>query len=303
VSASDDELLQRPIFIVGAPRSGTAVLAEVLRADPDLAYVREPRLVWRYGNDARSDLLEADDARPEVVAHIRASFAREVRDQGKRRLLEKTPSNSLRLPFVDRIFPDATFVHIVRDGADTVAAIRRRWLEPPRDLRVPRQRDRLRRHLREASWRQYPHYARELVQKVTPRSLATVIGDRPWGPRLPGLDGLRRDLDLLDVCALQWRLCVERAAHHGRRLPPGRYMECRVDTFDAATVERIARFCDLTHVDEVLAAFDRAFDADRVVQRSKELSDDELDRVMTWIEPTLAWLAATSPSPAPGTTG
>jgi hypothetical protein len=274
------------------------VLAEVLRADPDVAYVREPRLVWRFGNDAKSDLLEPADARPEVVAHIRATFAAEVRSAGARRLLEKTPSNSLRLPFVERVFPDAVFVHIVRDGADTVAAIRRRWLEPPRDLRVGRQRDRLRRHLREATWRQYPRYARELVQKIAPRALSPLIGDRPWGPRLPGLDGLRRDLDLLDVCALQWRTCVERAAYHGRRLPPERYMECRVDAFDAPTVERIARFCRLEHVDEVVAAFERAYDAERVVSRARELTDDELTRVNAWIEPTVTWLASTSAGPS-----
>ena len=94
---SDDELLQSPIFILGAPRSGTAILADVLRSHPDLAYVREPRFIWRHGNDGKSDLLQPADARPEVIAHIRASFAGLVRSQGRSRLLEKLPSNSLRI--------------------------------------------------------------------------------------------------------------------------------------------------------------------------------------------------------------
>ncbi len=290
MAASDDELLHLPIFILGAPRSGTAILADIVRCHPDLASVREPRLLWRYGNDTKSDLLQPRDARPEVVAHIRSSFAQEVRAQGRRRLLEKLPSNSLRIPFMRQVFPDARILHITRNGPDAIAAIHRRWQEPPKDLRVPRQRDRLVRHLREASPRQYPHYARELVRQLMPTALRDMTGIRPWGPRLPGLDGLVRDLDLLDVCSIQWRTCVELAAHHGRQLPSGHYLECRVETLDGEVVRRIGEVCQLGDVDPLLRALNFEYDRSRVLPRADALSDEELRRVMSWIEPTLRWL-------------
>ncbi len=182
MALSDDDLLRAPIFILGAPRSGTAILADILRSHPDLAYVREPRLLWRYGNDTKSDLLEPVDARPKVIAHIRSCFAREVRAQDRRRLLEKLPSNSLRIPFMRRVFPDARVLHITRNGPDAIAAIRRGWQEPPKDLRVPRQRNRLVRHAREATPRHYPRYARALIRQLTLTALRGVTGLRSWGP-------------------------------------------------------------------------------------------------------------------------
>lgn len=287
---ADDDLLRKPIIILGAPRSGTAILAHVLRAHPDLAYLREPRLLWRYGNDKRSDMLRPAEARPEVRAHIRAEMARAVREQGRRRLVEKTPSNALRVPFVDAVLPDARFVHIIRHGPDAVAAIQRSWLQPPRNIRVPRQRDRLRRHLREADWRQIPHYAAEMVQKIAPERWRGVVGLAPWGPRLPGLDGLRHDLDLIDICSLQWKLCVEQAVHFGRLLPPGRYTECRLEDLDAEAVRRIMEFCELDPHPDVDAALAKEYDEQKILPRSRDLPPEDLARVLAWVEPTMAWL-------------
>jgi hypothetical protein len=290
MAADDDELLRAPIFIVGAPRSGTAILAHILRADSDLAYVREPRLVWRYGNDTKSDALQPSDARPEVVAHIRSTFAREVRAQGRRRLLEKLPSNSLRIPFVRQVFPDARIVHIRRHGPDAIAAIQRRWQEPPKGLRAPAQRDRLVRHFREAAPRQYLHYARELIRQASPIAPRGVAGVRTWGPRLPGFDGLVRDLDLLEVCALQWRTCVELATYHGRQLPAGEYFECSVEALDPEVIRHISELFQLNDVDQMLGAMDDEYDRARILPRADALSDEARRRVMAWIEPTLRWL-------------
>lgn len=299
MAPTEDELLRAPIFIIGAPRSGTAILADILRSHPDLAYVREPRLLWRYGNDTKSDLLQPADARPEVIAHIRSSFAAHVLAQDKMRLLEKLPSNSLRIPFMRQVFPDAHFVHIVRNGPDAIAAIRRRWNEPPKDLRVQRQRDRLRRHLREASLAQYRHYAREIARELTPMSLRGVTGVRPWGPRLPGMAGLVHDLDLLEVCALQWRTCVEQAVHHGRQLPAGHYLECRVESLDEGVIRNIARMCALEDAAPLLRAWAEEYDRARILPRSQALSAEELHQVMAWIEPTMRWLdEVTGSSPA-----
>lgn len=292
---SDDDLLRSPIFILGAPRSGTAILADILRSHPDLAYVREPRFIWRHGNDDKSDLLRPEDARPEVVAHIRSSFAALVREQGRGRLLEKLPSNSLRIPFVLEVFPDARVLHVMRHGPDAIAAIRRRWLEPAKDLTTSRQRDRVRRHLREASFAQYRHYLREVVREYAPGRLRGVTGVRQWGPRLPGLDGLVRDLDVLEVCALQWRSCVEMAAHHGRQLPADRYLECRVESLDEAVVRALAAICELTDVDPLLRTFEADYDRARVLPRAEALTAAERDQVMAWVGPTMRWLELTDP--------
>jgi hypothetical protein len=290
VAAADDEVLARPVFVVGAPRSGTATLGDVLGSHPEAVFVREPRLLWRHGNESGSDLLRPADARPEVRDHIRATFAELVRAGGGRRLVEKSPSNSLRIPFVHEVFPDALFVHIIRDGPDCIAAIRRKWVETPHGANR-RQRDRIRRHLREVQWRRAPRHAAELARQLLPRRFAPVVGARQWGPRIPGLDGLVRDLDLLEVCALQWRTCVELACHDGRQLPADRYLEVRLDQLDRDRVAQVAAWCGLDDP-AVLARYDALYDDRKIVARADELDPDERRRVAAWIEPTVALLTA-----------
>lgn len=78
--------MKTPIIILGAPRSGTSVLARILSQHADLAYSNEPRLIWRYGNDRCSDMLNAGHARQKVIQYIRRKFSHRVDAAGKLRL-------------------------------------------------------------------------------------------------------------------------------------------------------------------------------------------------------------------------
>ena len=42
-------------------------------------------------------------------------------------VVEKTCANSLRIPFINQIIPNATYVYIVRDGLDVVGSAKLRW--------------------------------------------------------------------------------------------------------------------------------------------------------------------------------
>jgi hypothetical protein len=65
------------------------------------------------------------------LAHIREfydSFQRDVLAQrGKLRWAEKDPTYTLQLPFIAEVFPDAQYIHLIRDGHDVVASFRDRW--------------------------------------------------------------------------------------------------------------------------------------------------------------------------------
>ncbi len=104
-------------------------MGRFLEPHPMLHSALESRLVWRYGNEGKSDMLRPEDARPEVVRDIRATLAKRVRDAGKTRLLEKTPRNALRLGFVDRVFSDCKSIHIMRNGIHSVLSIHRYWIK------------------------------------------------------------------------------------------------------------------------------------------------------------------------------
>jgi hypothetical protein len=286
MSETDDELLARAVVVVGAPRSGTSLMGLLLSQHPQLAYVNEPRLVWRFGNDAKSDMLRREDARPEVRRHIRRTFARRVREEGRARLLEKTPATSLRLGFVDAVFPDCRFVHVIRDGRESVLGIRDFWANRSGGMHGLV----LRKRLREVRLRQLPRYAKEFARRLVPSSLSSFMGPNVWGPRIPGVDALVRELDLLEVCCLQWRMCVELACQYGRSMPPDRYMEVRLEEISEPVMSRVLEFCELPEHPPLVDELRRRFKPEKPGGRTASATPEELEVIRTWTEPTLRWL-------------
>ena len=285
----------RPIFIIGSPRSGTTLLGKLLAAHPDLAYAEEPRLVWRQGNDGRSDYLRPEHARPGVVRGIHDTFDRLVERGGKTRLLEKTPSNALRLDFMRTVYPDGVFVHVLRNAYDAVLSIR--TYSQQHRTGVPKAAALKR--LKEIRPGQIPHYAREAAARVLPQKL-NVFGRRPaWGPRLPGMDRLTDELDPLALASLQWRGCVEAACQAGRAFPAGQYLEVRLEDLSADLLQRVTDFCGLSDSEEVAAAFRKHFRPADPTGRRSAADPTDLETIRRWTEPTLAWLGYPTALPAP----
>ncbi len=283
---TDDELLKKPVIIVGSPRSGTTILSQILKQHPELAYLEEPRLTWRYGNDSKSDMLTPEDATPAVCAHIRSEFAKAVRESGRPRLLEKTPANSLRLGFVDRVLPDCKIIHIIRNGVESVLSIRRFWTQHATGVK----RSKLRQRLREVGLRRAPFYAKEMLRRMIAKRIPGMVHQPVWGPRIPGINALLRDLDLLDVCSLQWRTCIEAACQYGRQMPPDRYRECRVEEMSPELIRSLLDFAELDNAPAIWDWFEKEFDPPQPDQRSNAAEANDIARIRTWIEPTLKWL-------------
>ena len=63
--------LDEPVIILGPPRSGTTILGNLLSNHSEFGYFEEPRAVWRWGNEKRSDLLKPDYATEKVKQHSR----------------------------------------------------------------------------------------------------------------------------------------------------------------------------------------------------------------------------------------
>lgn len=121
---------REPIFIVGAPRSGTTLLFSVLMRSPDLCSLgRESHFLWEMYHAAPAVIsahhgLSAADA-SERERHVVSWCIHAV--CGDKRYLDKLPRNSLRAPFLQALFPDATFVFIRRDGPDTISSLITGW--------------------------------------------------------------------------------------------------------------------------------------------------------------------------------
>lgn len=277
--------IRRPVIILGAPRSGTSLLSDLFDAHPDVLVLREPRLVWRYGNDRRSDQLRAVHARPEVVDHVHAAFGAALRQRGVERLVEKTPANTVRPLFVDAVFPDAFYLHITRDGWAAVPSIRDFSVRRGSGL-DGRQARKLGRRLREAELRQVVHYVPELARRVSGR-----FARRPalYGPRLAGLGRVVGELGQLEAAALQWRTCVDSAAAFGRCLPRDRYREIQLERLDQDTIASALEFAGLRVAEEVLDRFRESYRLEAGLRRTV-LSDAEQAVIAPYVIPANAWL-------------
>jgi hypothetical protein len=87
--------------------------------------------LFRFWSFRRWKLSEADvrDALscaspPSMPDAIRTVFALYASRRGKSRYGDKTPDYTFSLPFLARQFPEARFIHVIRDGRDVALALR-----------------------------------------------------------------------------------------------------------------------------------------------------------------------------------
>ncbi len=285
----DDEILTKPVVVVGSARSGTTILGELLQVHSTLFSLVEPRFTWRYGNDSRSDMLRGDDATPKIIAYIRRKFASQVRQAGRVRLLEKTPSNSLRLEFVDRVLPDCRIIHIIRNGVDSSLSIRSYWHQAAHGIKGVNP-GKFRERIRELELRRFPNYAMEALRRFAPWPLTKLLGSNVWGPRIPGIREMIKELELIEACALQWRTCVEAARHYGRTLPSNRYMEVRLENLTMEKFRELLEFAELSEEPAVIQNFRETIDPHLPMSRRAQASYHELQLLNKWIGPTMEWL-------------
>ncbi len=124
------EVQYQTVVVIGAPRSGTNMLRDILTQFDGVATwpCDEINYIWRHGNiRCQTDCFEPHMARDSVRRYIREQFDWVAERYDARTVVEKTCANSLRVPFVDAVVPEARFVFIRRNGLDAVGSAMARW--------------------------------------------------------------------------------------------------------------------------------------------------------------------------------
>lgn len=204
------------IFVVGYNGSGTTMVAECLgRHDAIYWFPGETSLIPFFldQGDERTDLDDDEafrsfwkeilDATPEfrrvnkgslpsipddwraakrsAAGIFDAIFQDFAGDHGKTIWCEKSPQNMQHMAKLAKAFPEAKFVHIIRDGRDCAASLHRRWRRTPR-LIIHR-------------WRCVVEDARRRGKELGDRYYEFRYEDMARDPR-PGMEGL---LDFLGL--------------------------------------------------------------------------------------------------------
>jgi hypothetical protein len=122
-----DPRVRRPLFILGAPRSGTTFLGSRIGMVPEISYHFEPRLTKAAAAFVDQGLWPERTASRVFRANYSALLLAGL--HGGMRFAEKNPENCFIIPFLARAFPDASFVSIVRDGRDAAVSLTEKpWL-------------------------------------------------------------------------------------------------------------------------------------------------------------------------------
>jgi Sulfotransferase family/Aspartyl/Asparaginyl beta-hydroxylase len=219
-----DPVFDRPVFIVSSPRSGSTLLFETLLTAPGLATVggeshaliESIPVVNPALRNWESNRLTAADAGPATVGLLRDRFRSALRDREGRapssdpvRMLEKTPKNALRAPFLATAFPEARFIYLYRDPRPTLASMIEGWLS--------------------GGFRTYP-------------ALPGWKGPA-WSFLLtPGWRELI-GAPLAQVVARQWAAATQILLDDLTALPPDRWLSVRHEDFLAAPQAEILRLC------------------------------------------------------------
>lgn len=223
-------VIERPIIILSAPRAGSTLLFETLTQAAGVYTIggESHRLIESIdalrpgGGAVTSNRLTGEDATAAVIAELHRRFAAKLRDRdgvlpaagAGIRMLEKTPKNALRVPFLLQVFPDASFVFLHREPRANLSSMMQAW--------------------RSNGW-------------VTYRRLAGWNG--PWSLLLP--PGYLRLLDrpLEEIVAFQWQAANETILDDLRCVPRDRWTTVRYEDLirdPGSEVARLLEFAGLS---------------------------------------------------------
>ena len=263
----------RPVFILGSPRSGTTLLFEVLGASPNLSSLGvESHLLWEMFHSLDGSGFGSHELGPEDITPKERRVLHWAVDRisAGRRYLDKAPRNCLRVPYLAALFPGAFFVHLKRDGRAAVSSLITGWrsgaemfagTKMPRSLRI------------------------EGYQGETWKFLVT-----------PGWEAYATGHALEEVCAFQWISANQSILAARPGVPDTRWIELSYEQFTRNPEHEAKELLERLELPQDQAVIERAAGLQQLVTKAvtapkpdkwRTENPREIERILAMIEPTM----------------
>jgi hypothetical protein len=252
------------------------MVQKVLCKHPDVVEWYEPNALWLYADPGRvHDEFDENDATQRAKGYIRKRFLKYQNLHGNRIIMEKTPQNILRIPYVRAIFPEATLLFIVRDPFSFISSVEHKWQKTVTGSGILRR-------LKDTPISQVHHWARRyIVQQVNKKILRRKYLSI-WGPRYKGIQDDLKTHDQLTVIARQWAVCSKKAEQDMARFENGRILRLKYEDFvedPVSDLERICAHCGLEMNSNMVKATREMVKSDRKL-KWKRFDPNDLARVL-----------------------
>ncbi|HKO88322.1 MAG TPA: sulfotransferase, partial [Burkholderiales bacterium] len=203
--------------------------------------------IWTEQAGQRGGRLRLDrgDANAHGAGVLSALFLRETKRTGKPRLMQALAANSFRVEFLHQVFPDAKFIHVVRNGLSVAQEIAQRGDKQ--------------------GWWGRRGYKWQQIAELASRSPDTA-------------QALALCENNFDRGLLEWRMSIEAIESARTRLPNEQFLEIRYEDIaerPSESLERAREFIGLADdalwERRALALMRRSHEPPRTTARQKDL--------------------------------
>lgn len=275
-----------PVIIIGAGRSGTNMLRDIITSIPDFETwdCDEINPIWRYGNkDFETDELLPEHASDRIKKYIRGRFKRLHNKSGAGFIIEKTCANSLRLAYIYEIFPDAKYIIINRDGRDVVPSAMKRWVSSFDFMYTLKK-------LRYVPLTDLLHYICKFGINRIKKSIFKKEILSFWGPVYQGIEKDKAQLPLMDLCANQWSKCANQTLRDRKNIPEKMLFDIKYETFvsnPSEEMERLSKFLNIELEKEEIYDLVKNVSLKSVGSHKKKFSEEQQNHLNEILSKTL----------------